>query len=65
MDITKNKIRPFFHIQNFRDGVEDAITHAGGGGSDGGKNTKGRSSEYTEGYDFGIALLLLLLQQKT
>ena len=49
-DLTDNKIRPFFHIKNFKDGVSDAILF---------KNMipDGRSSEYKEGYDFGMFLL--------
>jgi hypothetical protein len=49
-DLTNNKIRPFFHIKNFKDGVEDAILSNG-------KTPEGRSSEYLEGYDFGKSLL--------
>ena len=50
VDLTNNKIRPFFHIQNFKDGVADAIL--------GRTMTKaGRSSEYVEGYDFGLTLI--------
>jgi hypothetical protein len=49
VDLTKNKIRPFFHIKNFKDGVADAVL--------GRAMTKaGRSSEYEEGYDFGLTL---------
>jgi hypothetical protein len=49
-DLTDNKIRPFFHIKNFKDGVSDAILS---------KNMipDGRSSEYKEGYDFGMFLI--------
>ena len=50
-DLTNNKIRPFFHIKNFKDGVEDAILSNG-------KMLEGRSSEYLEGYDFGKSLTL-------
>ena len=25
VDLTNNKIRPFFHIKNFKDGVADAV----------------------------------------
>jgi hypothetical protein len=50
VDLTKNKIRPFFHIKNFKDGVADAVL--------GRAMTKaGRSSEYEEGYDFGLELV--------
>ena len=50
VDLTKNKIRPFFHIKNFKDGVADAVL--------GRAMTKaGRSSEYEEGYDFGLTLV--------
>ena len=50
VDLTKNKIRPFFHIKNFKDGVADAVL--------GRTMTKaGRSSEYEEGYDFGLTLV--------
>jgi len=49
-DLKNNKIRPFFHIKNFKDGVSDAILS---------KNMipDGRSSEYKEGYDFGMFLI--------
>ena len=49
-DLTNNKIRPFFHIKNFKDGVSDAILS---------KKIMpgGRSSEYKEGYDFGMFLI--------
>ena len=50
VDLTNNKIRPFFHIQNFKDGVADAVF--------GRTMTKaGRSSEYEEGYGFGLTLI--------
>ena len=49
-DLTNNKIRPFFHIKNFKDGVSDAILFNK-------MITDGRSSEYKEGYDFGMFLL--------
>ncbi|MBQ0803269.1 MAG: hypothetical protein KBT65_00090 [Sulfitobacter sp.] len=50
VDLTNNKIRPFFHIKNFKDGVADAVL--------GRAMTKaGRSSEYVEGYDFGLTLI--------
>tara|TARA_B100000767_G_scaffold259348_1_gene269022 strand:- start:597 stop:785 length:189 start_codon:yes stop_codon:yes gene_type:complete len=49
-DLTNNKIRPFFHIKNFKDGVSDAILS-------GKMITDGRSSEYKEGYDFGMFLI--------
>ena len=50
VDLTKNKIRPFFHIKNFKDGIADAVL--------GRTMTKaGRSSEYEEGYGFGLTLI--------
>jgi hypothetical protein len=50
VDLTNNKIRPFFHIKNFKDGVADAVL--------GRTMTKaGRSSEYEEGYEFGLTLV--------
>ncbi len=49
-DLTNNKIRPFFHIKNFKDGVADAILSRK-------MVTGGRSSEYKEGYNFGIGLI--------
>jgi hypothetical protein len=49
-DLTNNKIRPFFHIKNFKDGVSDAILFNK-------MITDGRSSEYKEGYDFGMFLI--------
>jgi len=50
VDLTNNKIRPFFHIKNFKDGVADAVL--------GRAMTKaGRSSEYEEGYEFGLTLI--------
>jgi len=50
VDLTNNKIRPFFHIKNFKDGVADAVL--------GRTMTKaGRSSEYEEGYEFGLTLI--------
>jgi hypothetical protein len=49
-DLTNNKIRPFFHIKNFKDGVSDAVLSKK-------LTTDGRSSEYKEGYDFGMFLL--------
>ena len=49
-DLKNNKIRPFFHIKNFKDGVSDAILSKK-------ISTDGRSSEYKEGYDFGLFLI--------
>ena len=49
-DLTNNKIRPFFHIKNFKDGVSDAVLSRE-------MIVSGRSSEYKEGYDFGILLI--------
>ena len=49
-DLTNNKIRPFFHIKNFKDGVADAILSRK-------MFIGGRSSEYKEGYNFGIVLI--------
>jgi len=49
VDLTKNKIRPFFHIKNFKDGVADAVLNRG-------MIKAGRSSEYEEGYEFGLSL---------
>jgi hypothetical protein len=49
-DLTNNKIRPFFHIKNFKDGVSDAVLSKK-------LTTDGRSSEYKEGYDFGMFLI--------
>ena len=49
-DLANNKIRPFFHIKNFKDGVADAILSRE-------MVTVGRSSEYKEGYNFGIVLI--------
>ena len=50
VDLTNNKIRPFFHIKNFKDGVADAVL--------GRTMTKaGRSSKYEEGYEFGLTLV--------
>ena len=49
IDLTNNKIRPFFHIKNFKDGVSDAVLSRE-------MIINGRSSEYKEGYDFGILL---------
>jgi hypothetical protein len=49
-DLTNNKIRPFFHIKNFKDGVSDAILSKK-------MMPGGRSSEYKEGYDFGMFLI--------
>ena len=48
-DLTNNKIRPFFHIKNFKDGVSDAFLSRE-------MIVSGRSSEYKEGYDFGMLL---------
>ena len=50
VDLTNNKIRPFFHIKNFKDGVADAVL---------GRTMikAGRSSEYEEGYEFGLTLI--------
>ena len=50
IDLTNNKIRPFFHIKNFKDGVSDAVLSRE-------MIINGRSSEYKEGYDFGILLV--------
>ena len=49
-DLTINKIRPFFHIKNFKDGVEDSVLERE-------MTPEGRSSEYVEGYEFGKTLL--------
>ena len=49
-DLKNNKIRPFFHIKNFKDGVSDAILSKK-------MMPGGRSSEYKEGYDFGMVLI--------
>ena len=49
-DLTNNKIRPFFHIMNFKDGVEDAVLERV-------MMPEERSSEYVEGYEFGETLL--------
>ena len=49
-DLTNNEIRPFFHIKNFKGGVSDAILFNK-------MITDGRSSEYKEGYDFGMLLI--------
>ena len=49
-DLTNNKIRPFFHIKNFKDGVEDSVLERM-------MMPAGRSSEYVEGYEFGKTLL--------
>ena len=49
-DLTINKIRPFFHIKNFKDGVEDSVLERV-------MTPEGRSSEYVEGYEFGKTLL--------
>ena len=49
VDLTNNKIRPFFHIKNFKDGVTDAVLNRS-------MNKEGRSSEYEEGYIFGLSL---------
>ena len=49
-DFKHNKIRPFFHIKNFKDGVSDAILSKK-------MMPGGRSSEYKEGYDFGMFLI--------
>ena len=49
-DLTNNKIRPFFHIKDFKDGVADATLSRE-------MVTGGRSSEYKEGYNFGIVLI--------
>ena len=47
VDLTNNKIRPFFHIKNFKDGVADAVL--------GRTMTKaGRSSEYDEAMNLGL-----------
>lgn len=50
MAITKDKIRPFFHLKNFKDGVTDAVI---------GKpfSEEAKSSEYGEGYEFGKSLV--------
>ena len=50
INLTNNKIRPFFHIKNFKDGVSDAVLSRK-------MIINGRSSEYKEGYDFGIFLV--------
>ena len=50
VDLTKNKIRPFFHIKNFKDGVADAVLGRP-------MTQAGRSSEYAEGYEFGLTLV--------
>ena len=50
VDLTKNKIRPFFHIKNFKDGVADAVLGRP-------MTQAGRSSEYVEGYEFGLTLV--------
>lgn len=50
VDLTKNKIRPFFHIKNFKDGVADAVLGRP-------MSQAGRSSEYVEGYEFGLTLV--------
>ena len=42
VDLTKNKIRPFFHIKNFKDGIADAVLGRP-------MTQAGRSSEYVEG----------------
>ena len=49
-DLINNKIRPFFHIKNFKDGVSDAIMSKK-------MITDNRSSEYKEGYEFGLLLI--------
>ena len=49
-DLTINKIRPFFHIKNFKDGVEDSVLERI-------MMPEGRSSEYVEGYEFGKTLV--------
>ena len=49
VDITNNKIRPFFHIKNFKDGCAAAVLKKV-------KMDKGKSSEYSEGYEFGEEL---------
>ena len=50
IDLTNNKIRPFFHIKNFKDGVSDAVLSRK-------MIISGRSGEYKEGYDFGVLLV--------
>lgn len=54
VDLTAAKIRPFFHIKNFKDGIEDAILRRA-------FSMEARTSEYAEGYKFGT----LLLEQRT
>ena len=49
-DLTNNKIRPFFHIKNFKDGIADAVLSRE-------MIIDGRSSEYKEGYNFGVILI--------
>lgn len=49
-DLTNNKINPVFHIKDFKDRVADAIFSRE-------MVTGGRSSEYKEGYNFGIVLI--------
>ena len=51
VDLTKNKIRPFFHIKNFKDGIADAVLGRP-------MTQAGRSSEYVEGYEFGLTLFV-------
>ena len=50
-NLTKNKIRPFFHIKNFKDGIADAVLGRP-------MTQAGRSSEYVEGYEFGLTLFV-------
>ena len=57
-DLTNNKIRPFFHIKNFKDGVEDSVLERV-------MTPEGRSSEYVEGYEFGKTLLKISLNNVT
>ena len=57
-DLTINKIRPFFHIKNFKDGVEDSVLERV-------MTPEGRSSEYVEGYEFGKTLLKISLNNVT
>jgi hypothetical protein len=42
VDLTAAKIRPFFHIKNFKDGIEDAILRRA-------FSMEARTSEYDEG----------------
>jgi len=44
-----SNIKPFFHLQNYKVGISDAIL-------DKGVDATPRSPEYREGYDFGYSL---------